>query len=130
MSATVAARKDTCRERASESQDKAARREARASSRASQWEEYKWTAVKRENQSRDRTQICHLRSNQSARVPPIRVEVKLDDCLTTMEVDTGVSLSLMSHATVQGLWPGRSLEPTDVRLLSYSKDPIPVLGCT
>ena len=74
--------------------------------------------------------LCHLRSNQSARVPPIRVEVKLDDCLTTMEVDTGASLSLMSHATVQRLWPGRSLEPTDVRLLSYSKEPIPVLGCT
>ena len=44
-----------------------------------------------------------------------------------MEVDTGASLSLMSHTTT-GLWPGRSLESTSVRLQTYFNAPIPVVG--
>ena len=34
----------------------------------------------------------------------------------------------MSHATFTGLWPGRSLESTSVRLQTYSNAPIPVVG--
>ena len=58
------------------------------------------------------------------------VDMKVDNCPITMEVDTGASLSLMSYNTFGGVWPGRSLESTDVRLPTYSKEPIPVLGCT
>ena len=61
-------------------------------------------------------------------LPPIQVKVKLDDCLVTMEVDTGASMSLMAEATFNALWPGRSLDKTEVRLCSYSKEPIPVVG--
>ena len=53
----------------------------------------------------------------------------MDDCCINMEVDTGASLSLMSNATFQGLWQGRSLDTTHVRLQAYSGQPIPVLGC-
>ena len=52
--------------------------------------------------------------------------MQVDDKLVTMEVDTG---TVMSEATVYGLWPGWSLDATDVRLCSYSREPIPVLGC-
>ena len=61
--------------------------------------------------------------------PPIVVKISVDDCLITMELDTGASMSIMSEHTFKGLWPGRSLLSTDVRLQSYSKEPIPVVGC-
>ena len=46
-----------------------------------------------------------------------------------MEVDTGASLTLMSETTFSGLWPGRSLQPSQVRLQSYLRETIPVVGC-
>ena len=42
-----------------------------------------------------------------------------------MQLDTGASLSLVSF---RELWPERNLSPSQVRLCSYSGDPIPVLG--
>ena len=47
-----------------------------------------------------------------------------------MEVDTGASMSLMPETTYRRLWPGRSLSATSVRLSTYSKEPIPVVGST
>ena len=49
--------------------------------------------------------------------------------MVNMEVDTGVAMSLMSQTTFQGLWPGRDLEPSQVRLRAYTREPIPVVGC-
>ena len=46
-----------------------------------------------------------------------------------MEVDTGAATSVMSESLFTELWPGRSLEPTTVRLRSYIKEEIPVVGC-
>ncbi len=46
-----------------------------------------------------------------------------------MEVDTGATMSLMSANTLYRLWPGRKVQTTKVRLCSYSKEPIPVVGC-
>ena len=37
--------------------------------------------------------------NSVANAPPISVEIRLDDCLVKMEVDTGASLSLMEVDT-------------------------------
>ncbi len=62
-------------------------------------------------------------------VPPIVVQVQIDDCLVQMEVDTGATMSLMSANTLYRLWPGRKVQTTKVRLCSYSKEPIPVVGC-
>ena len=42
--------------------------------------------------------------------PPVKVKVKLYDCVVNMEVDTSATMSLMSQATFQGLWPGRGLQ--------------------
>ena len=72
--------------------------------------------------------LCQVRSG-SMRSPPIQVKVGVDDCLIKMEVDTGASVSLMSETLFTELWPGRSLESTGVRLQSYSREPIPVVGC-
>ena len=75
------------------------------------------------------TILCHVKSPGVVNTPPILVSVKLDNCLVNMEVDTGASLTLMSETTFSGLWPGRSLQPSQVRLQSYLKEPIPVVGC-
>ena len=36
----------------------------------------------------------------------------------------------MSENTFKTLWPGRSLQPSSVRLRTYLKETIPVVGCT
>lgn len=55
-------------------------------------------------------------------LPPIKV----DDCLLTMEVDTGASVS---ESTFFRLWPKRDLVTSHVKLQSYTGDTISVLGC-
>ena len=56
--------------------------------------------------------LCHVKSRGVAHSPPVVVQVKLDDCLVAMEVDTGASVSIMSKATFGELWPGRILQPS------------------
>ena len=45
-----------------------------------------------------------------------------------MEVDTGASVSIMAEATYHKLCPGRGLSTTHIRLQTYSKEPITVVG--
>ena len=65
--------------------------------------------------------LCQVES-KGVVPPPIQVKVKLDDCVVNMEVDTGAAMSLMSETTFQGLWPGRDLQPSQVRLCAYTKE--------
>ena len=58
----------------------------------------------------------------------MQVQLQRDECVVNMEVDTGTSVSIMPETTLQGLWPGRRLDCTEVRLQSYSKETIPVAG--
>ena len=73
--------------------------------------------------------LYNVNSSSVGNAPPISVEIRLDDCLVKMEVDTGASLSLMAESTFKRLWPGRSLQTSQVRLQTYLKEPIPVMGC-
>ena len=45
-----------------------------------------------------------------------------------MEVDTGASVSIMSETLYHKLWPRRGLKEPTIRLQTYSKEPIPVVG--
>ena len=45
-----------------------------------------------------------------------------------MEVDTGASVSIMSEGQYKQLWPGRSLRVSAIRLETYSKQSLVVLG--
>ena len=45
-----------------------------------------------------------------------------------MELDTGASMSVMSEKLYKQLWPGRSLSTTPIRLQTYSKQPLDVIG--
>ena len=62
------------------------------------------------------------------RVLPIKIQITVDIRSTPMEVDTGASVSLIAEATYSQLWPGRSLSTTFIKLQTYSKEPITVLG--
>ena len=73
--------------------------------------------------------LCLVESKGAVHSPPIKVKVKLDDCVVNMEVDTGAAMSLMSQTTFQGLWPERGLQPSQVRLRAYTTEQIPVVGC-
>ena len=63
-------------------------------------------------------------------LPPIKVHVLVDNCSVPMEVDTGASVTLISESTFFQLWPGRGLSETSVRLQTYSKEPLVVMGTT
>ena len=61
-------------------------------------------------------------------LPPIKVHVVVDDCSMPMEVDTGASVRLISETLFRQLWPGRNVNGTTVRLQTYSKEPLVVVG--
>ena len=73
--------------------------------------------------------LCLVESKGVVHSPLIKVKVKLDNCVVNMAVDTGAAMSLMSQTTFQGLWPGRGLQPSQVRLRAYTREQIPVVGC-
>ncbi len=75
-------------------------------------------------------QMISVVKQGGVRQPPIKVQVGVDECVVTMEVDTGASMTIMSETCYHKLWPGRSLSPSSVRLQNYSKEPIPVVGMT
>ena len=60
--------------------------------------------------------------------PPIKVPVQIDGRDVEMELDTGASVSVMSEKLYKQLWPGRSLSTTPIRLQTYSKQPLDVIG--
>ena len=63
----------------------------------------------------------------TVRQPPITVQVGVDECTVTMEVDTGASMTIMPEPTYHKFWPGRGLSQSSVKLQNYS---IPVVGST
>ena len=74
--------------------------------------------------------ILTVRLGQGSRLPPIQVHVEVDSHSIPMEVDTGATVLIMVETTYHKLWPRRSLNTTNIRLQTYSKEPIPVLGTT
>ena len=69
-------------------------------------------------------------SQKGKSLPPLKVQVEVDGRRVSMEVDTGASMSIMSETTYKQLWSGRALDPSEIRLQSYSKEVIPVVGST
>ena len=61
-------------------------------------------------------------------LPPLKVQVLVDDCRIPMEIDTGASRSIMSESKFRKIWPKKKLEPVKVKLQTYSKEPLPVVG--
>jgi len=60
--------------------------------------------------------------------PPLKVAVKRDTQDVCMNLDTGPSVSIMSETKKKQLWPGRSLSPSQLKLQTYSKEHLVVVG--
>ena len=60
--------------------------------------------------------------------PPILITVELDGHPLEMELDTGASVSLISKATFQQLWPERELQSTNKKLTTYTGESLEILG--
>ena len=71
--------------------------------------------------------LCAVRS-PGKQLPPLKVRVLLDNCSIPMELDMGASRSLMSKIQFEKLWPNRKLEPSLVKLHTYSNEPLHVFG--
>ena len=61
---------------------------------------------------------------------PIQVKLQVNEVDTAMEVDTGAALSVMSYKKYQQLWKGHgpSIQPTDIRLTTYTGEKLEVKG--
>ena len=61
---------------------------------------------------------------------PITVSLRVNQVETTMEVDTGASVSIMSETTYQKLWPEGNfpLQPSDAKLRTYTGESLCILG--
>ena len=46
--------------------------------------------------------LCHVKSCGVSHTPPIQVQVRLDDCLVAMEVDTGASVTPRAYRAAEG----------------------------
>ena len=64
------------------------------------------------------------------KVSPIMVQISLNQVEIPMELDTGASLSVISEMTYQKIWDGLGppLQPTDVRLKTYTGETLQVKG--
>ncbi len=60
--------------------------------------------------------------------PLIKVPVSKEGTTVCMEIDTGASVSLVPESGYKQLWPGRRLDPSDINLQTYSREPLVVLG--
>ena len=56
------------------------------------------------------------------------MEVQIDDRAIKMEVDTGASLSIMSLPTFKKFWPQRELQPSNVRMKTYTGETLAAFG--
>ena len=74
--------------------------------------------------------ILTIGQRRDGRTPPIKVQVEVDKVSTSVEIDTGACVSIISENRYHKLWPGRSLSTSTIRLQTYSKEPITVVGST
>ena len=59
---------------------------------------------------------------------PSTVSLEINEQRVQMELDTGAAYSIVSETLHKELWPQGELEESNLRLKSYSREPIPVLG--
>ena len=71
-----------------------------------------------------------VQRSQDGRTPPIKAHVEVEGVSIPIEVDTGASVSILSENTYHKLWPGRDLRASTIKLQTYSREPIVVVGST
>ena len=67
---------------------------------------------------------------QNSRSKPLEITLLVNQKELTMEIDTGAALSLISEKTIKTVWYNAqpTLEPSNVKLHTYTKESIAVVG--
>ena len=79
----------------------------------------------------DQAQECTLYPFQDSTATPLQTTVIVEEREVLMEVDTGASVTVISEATLGSIWgtqPSPPLQPTAVKLCTYTGAEIPVVG--
>ena len=78
------------------------------------------------------TKVVRLAKVETAksvkRVPEIMIDVDMDGQAVSMELDTGASVSLMSHTMFKQLFPQVKLKPSSIVLNTVTGQPMNVVG--
>ena len=104
------------------------------SKRSNQWQQqYRTThQVEAEEDISDSSDCYQLSTIQAeAQTKPMTMTVKANNCDLKMKADTGASLSIISEVTCQSLLAAElkpPLKPTDIKLHTYTKESLQVLG--
>ena len=79
-----------------------------------------------ESEEKNELPLFHVKTSDKSQA--LCVTVTIEQRETSMEVDTGAALSLVSETTYKESWPDRTLQQSSKKLYSYSGEAIPVLG--
>ena len=83
--------------------------------------------VQAEDTSDSETELPVLRINSKSS-HPMQIELKINDKLLQMEVDTGAGVSIISEQTKSSLYPRVSLNSPSVVFCTYTGEAMSVLG--
>ncbi len=64
----------------------------------------------------------------TGRVPPLKVQVLVDGCELSMEVDTGAFKTIVSKGVFRSIWRNRKLQHSNIKLRTYLKELIVEIG--
>ena len=84
------------------------------------------TAAERES-SPEELQLFHIGHKQS-KTKPLLCTLTIEGKPVEMEIDTGADVSIMSERAYQQLFSHKPLQPSTVRLTTYTQSPIQVKG--
>ena len=84
------------------------------------------TAADRES-SPEELQLFHIGHKQS-KIKPLPCTLTIEGKPVEMEIDTGADASIMAERTYQQLFSHKPLQPSTVRLTTYTQSPIQVKG--
>ena len=73
----------------------------------------------------DGSLVCKIHGDMSRLM---RVKMQINGVPLTMEIDTGAAVSIISEQTQQKHFPQATLRPTQIKLRTYTGEPMPVLG--
>ena len=76
----------------------------------------------------ERVSLYTVKNNSVGAQPPIVVDMELDGKITTLEVDTGATVTVMSEKTFRHLFPSQRLQRSAVGLKTYTGEPMRIAG--
>ena len=100
--------------------------------RKSNHNDHKVDDMSESDSDQETTKVVRLAKVETAksvkRVPEIMIDVDMDGQAVSMELDTGASVSLMSHTMFKQLFPQVKLKPSSIVLNTVTGQPMNVVG--